>query len=53
MGEEALGPVKVLCPSIGECQDQEWKWVGWGTGYREGDRVFSERKLGKRITIEM
>ena len=23
MGEEALGPVKVLCPSIGECQGQE------------------------------
>jgi hypothetical protein len=23
MGEEALGPVKVLCPNVGECQDQE------------------------------
>jgi hypothetical protein len=23
MGGEALGPVNVLCPSIGECQDQE------------------------------
>jgi hypothetical protein len=23
MGEEALDPVKVLCPSIGECQGQE------------------------------
>jgi hypothetical protein len=23
MGGEALGPVKVLCPSIGECQDRE------------------------------
>ena len=22
---EALGPVKGLCPSIGECQDQEWE----------------------------
>jgi hypothetical protein len=22
MGGEALGPVKVLCPSIGECQGQ-------------------------------
>jgi hypothetical protein len=21
--EEALGPVKALCPSVGECQDQE------------------------------
>ena len=23
MGGEAIGPVKVLCPSIGECQGQE------------------------------
>jgi hypothetical protein len=23
MGGEALGPVRVLCPSIRECQDQE------------------------------
>jgi hypothetical protein len=23
MGGEALGPVKALCPSIGECQGQE------------------------------
>jgi hypothetical protein len=28
MGEEALGPVKVLCPSTGECQVQE-VGVGW------------------------
>jgi hypothetical protein len=27
MGGEALSPVKVLCPSIGECQGQE---VGLG-----------------------
>jgi hypothetical protein len=32
MGSEALGPVKALFPSIGECQDQEWEWVGWGAG---------------------
>jgi hypothetical protein len=32
MEGEALGPVKVLCPSIGECQDQEWEWVCWGAG---------------------
>ena len=32
MGGEALGPVKVLCPSIGEGQDWEWEWVGWGAG---------------------
>jgi len=35
MEGEALGLVTVLCPSIGECQDQEWEWVGWGAG-REG-----------------
>ena len=45
MGGEALGPVKALCPSIGECQDQEWEWVGWGAG--------EEGKLGKGITFEM
>jgi hypothetical protein len=28
MREEALGPVKVLCPTIGECQSQE-AGVGW------------------------
>jgi hypothetical protein len=28
MGVEALGPVKVLFPSIGESQGQEWEWVG-------------------------
>jgi hypothetical protein len=28
---EALGPVKVLCPSIGECQGQEAEVGGLGT----------------------
>jgi hypothetical protein len=31
-GGEALGPVKALCPSIGECQDPEWEWMGWVAG---------------------
>jgi hypothetical protein len=44
MGGEALGPVKVLCPSIGEGQTWEWEWVYWG---------FSRGKLGKGITFEM
>jgi hypothetical protein len=48
---EALGPVKVLCPSIGECQGQEAevgeKWQ-WG-----GDRGFLEGKLGKVLTLQM
>jgi hypothetical protein len=52
MGGEALGPEKALCPSIGECQDQEWEWVGWEKGERRGDREFSEGKLGKG-TFEM
>jgi hypothetical protein len=54
MGGEALGPVKLLCPSIGECQDQE-VGVG-GLGSREkGEEIgdFLERKLGKGITFEM
>jgi hypothetical protein len=32
IGGEALGHVKGLCPSAGECQGQEWEWVGWGAG---------------------
>ena len=27
MGEEALGPVKVLCPRVGECHGGEAEWV--------------------------
>jgi hypothetical protein len=54
MGGEALGPVKVICPSIGECQHQK---VGVGglvsSGEGRGDRGFSEEKLGKGITFEM
>jgi hypothetical protein len=54
MGGEALGPVKVLCPSIGKCQDQEWKWVGWGAGGEDGgNNGFLEGKLGKGITFEI
>jgi hypothetical protein len=53
MGGEVLGHMKMLCPSIGECQGQEAKWVGWGAGGREGDGGFSEGKLRKRITFQM
>jgi hypothetical protein len=54
MGEEALGPVKVLCPSIGECQGARngSGWVG-EHGEGGGNRGFSEGKLGKGITFEM
>ena len=37
MGGEALGLVKVLCPSTGECQGQE-EGVG-GLGSRAGERI--------------
>jgi hypothetical protein len=52
MGGEALGPVKNLCPSIEEGQDQEWEWEGWGPG-QGGDRGFSDGKPGKGITFEI
>jgi hypothetical protein len=51
MRGEALGPVKALCPSIGECQDQEWEWVGWRAGGGGGDRGFfrGETRKGDNI----
>jgi hypothetical protein len=52
MGGEALGLVKVLCPSVGECQFQEVGVGGLGSRARV-DRGFSERKIGKEITFEM
>jgi len=61
MGEEALGPVKARCPSVGECQGQEaevgglvsWGW-GWGGVCGRGRGMgISEGKSGKGITIEM
>jgi hypothetical protein len=54
MGGEALGHVKVLCPSVGECQGQEVEVSGLVTkGKRGEDRGFSEGKPGKGITFEM
>jgi hypothetical protein len=51
MGGEALGPVRVLCPNIGECQGQE---VGMGglvsRGKWEGTRGF-QRGYQKRDNI--
>ena len=37
MGEEAFGLAKIICPSTGECQDQEAR-VG-ELGSRAGERV--------------
>ena len=39
MEGEALGPVKVLCPSI--------EWVGWGAGGGGKGWGFSEGKIEK------
>jgi hypothetical protein len=42
MGGEVLGLEKIICPSIGECQDQEVGVVGWGAGWREGIGDFQD-----------
>jgi hypothetical protein len=34
MGGEVLGPVKILCPSIGECMGQEMGVGGLGSRMR-------------------
>jgi hypothetical protein len=60
MGGEALGPVKVLCPSVGECQGQEVGVGGlvsrgrgkgiWGGGFqgetRNRDNILNVNKKG-------
>jgi hypothetical protein len=38
MGGEAIGPVKALCPSIGECQGQE-EGVGGLVSWERGKGV--------------
>jgi hypothetical protein len=53
MGGEALGLVKILCPSIGECQGQEAGVGELGNGEGGEDRGFSKRKLGKGIAFEI
>jgi hypothetical protein len=56
MVEEALGPVKALCPSVRECQGQEagvGGLVSRGKGEGIGRGGFSEGKPGKGITFEM
>ena len=50
VGGEALGPVKALCPSVGECQGQE-AHVGRMVSRRGGGP--SEGKPGKGTTFEM
>ena len=54
MGGEALGLVKVLCLSIGECQGQEAGMGGLvSMGMEREDSRFSEGNLGKGIIFEM
>ena len=53
MGGEALGPVKVLCPSLGKFQGQEAGVGELGSRAGGGYRGLSERKLGKGIAFEM
>jgi hypothetical protein len=52
MGGKALGPVKALYPSVGECQGQE-AGVGGLVSRGEGGRGFSDGKPGKGATFEM
>jgi hypothetical protein len=53
MGGAVLGPVKVLYPSVGQCQRQEVGLAGLLGRGRTGNRAFSEGKPGKGITFEM
>ena len=53
MGGEALGPVKALSPSVGECQGKKVGVSGLvSRGREEGMGVFMG-KPGKGITFEM
>ena len=51
MGGEALGPVKALCPSVGECQGQEAGVGGLvSRGRGRGEGVFGqETRKGDNI----
>jgi hypothetical protein len=53
MGGEALGLVKIICPSTGECQGQEAGVGGLGSRAGVGYGGLSEKKLGKGITFEI
>jgi hypothetical protein len=54
MGGEALGPVKALCPSVGECQGQAVD-VGGLVRMERGEGIwgFQMGKPGKGTTFEM
>ena len=53
MGREALGFVKIICPSIGECQGQE-AGSGWVGEQGEGEGIgYFEEDTRKGGIIEM
>jgi hypothetical protein len=51
MGGEALGLVKIICPSTGECQHQEAGVGVLGSRVEGGYRGISDRKLGNWIAF--
>ena len=53
LGGDALGLVKIICPSTGECQGQETGLCGLGSKVGVGYRGLSESKLGKEIEFEI
>ena len=53
MGGEALGLVKIICPSTRKCQGPEAEVGGLGSRAGGGYRGLLERKLGKGIAFEM
>jgi hypothetical protein len=53
VGGDALGLVKTICLSTGECQGQEVGVGGLGSRVGEGYRGLLKRKLGKGIAFEM
>jgi hypothetical protein len=52
MGGESFGPVKMLCPIVGECQNQEAGVCGRVVSSRRRERI-GEEKPEKGITLEM
>jgi hypothetical protein len=42
MDIEALGLVKIICLVQGNARVGKQEWMGWGTGWGEGIRVFGD-----------
>jgi hypothetical protein len=53
MGGEALGPVKVLCPSIGECKGQKAGMSGLGSRERVEGIGYFGGEIRKGIIFKM